>query len=101
MDQDAAPSTSSVMKRSTVHPLTSNFFFADYKLILELSEDCLWSWHPSKTVHGTTLSIPVCAHPREWKTLVERPALLETGQVTAAFVITKAAISAASKPRIS
>ncbi|KAH9841995.1 uncharacterized protein C8Q71DRAFT_854353 [Rhodofomes roseus] len=64
----------------------SNFFYADYKLILQMAADTHWMWDAPQTYHGTSLGRLCCANPKSWKTFAKKHAA--AGQWSRANVIT-------------
>ena len=45
----------------------SNFFFANYSLILEMQEDMWWVWRAHSDHHGTTMCRLAAEHPTNWQ----------------------------------
>ncbi|VDC03699.1 unnamed protein product [Peniophora sp. CBMAI 1063] len=73
----------------------SNFFWSEYRIILELAEHCHWVWNAQDDPHGTTLSRLVARQPKSWKTVARNQP--DEGQWSRANVITRAASQAAQR----
>ncbi|KZV59974.1 hypothetical protein PENSPDRAFT_694681 [Peniophora sp. CONT] len=73
----------------------SNFFWSEFRVIIELAENFHWVWNARTDPHGTTLSRLVAQMPKSWKTMARnRP---DEGQWSRANVITKAAAQASKR----
>ncbi|TFY51137.1 hypothetical protein EVG20_g11148, partial [Dentipellis fragilis] len=72
----------------------SNFFYADFKLILQVATNTHWMWHAAETYHGTTLGRLCAKNPSSWKSFAKKNA--DLGQWSRANVITHSQVTSAA-----
>ena len=73
----------------------SNFFYSEYKVILELDHNAHWMWDARKHYHGTTLSRLAAERPKSWKTFAKKNP--DAGQWSRANVISHKTVNAMGK----
>ena len=74
--------------------MESNFYYASYKLLVELAEGVLWIWDAVQDYHGTTANSLQLKKPDTWERYAAKQP--EAAQWTVVMVLPKA-VSAAAK----
>ncbi|THH29402.1 hypothetical protein EUX98_g4777 [Antrodiella citrinella] len=70
----------------------SNFFYSDFKVIVQFADNAHWVWNARDHFHGTSLSRLASRSPSAWKTYCKKDPL--SGQWSRANVITHAVVNA-------
>ncbi|KAI0315365.1 hypothetical protein OF83DRAFT_1085004 [Amylostereum chailletii] len=73
----------------------SNFFYSDFKVILEMAENTHWIWDAATVFHGTTLGRLCAERPKSWKTCAKDNAL--RGQWSRANVVPHTQVTTARR----
>ena len=73
--------------------MESNFYYASYKLLIELDEGVLWTWNAVKHYHGTTANSLQLKKPNTWEKYAGKEP--DTAQWTVVMVLPKAVTAAA------
>jgi hypothetical protein len=63
-----------------VAPDEGNFFYLNYKLLVELDSHMLWVWDAMNTWHGTTVNRIIVDNPTSWKRMACNRKNIKEGQ---------------------
>jgi hypothetical protein len=85
-----------VLTVSQLDRLSHNFFWTDFKLIVEMTTNMLWYWRADMEEHGTTVGEYVLSQSSAMSASQLRARLRE-GQITRVSTIPKAVASAHSR----